>query len=69
MISTRSSIRAFWKPDGKKVDVGNQDKLKRWMQAHGFSTGAGAITLLVHSAVHESARDHAVRMLKARSGR
>ena len=69
MKSSRALIRGFWKPDGKKVNANNQEKLKRWMHSHGFSIGPGAITLLLHSPVHESARNHAVRVLTASSGR
>lgn len=70
MASHALLIKKFWKPDGATISADNEAVLKAWMKAHALSTESGAISTLIHSPVHQSARAAAVRMLRERqSGR
>ena len=62
-MSERNRIRVFWKPNGKTKSVAHERKMRKWMEHHALSTAPGALTVLIHSPVHESARHHLVRAL------
>jgi hypothetical protein len=64
-MSNRNQIRSFWKPDGKTVHSENQRRLKAWLSHHALSTHPGALTILLHSPVHESARKHLARAIES----
>lgn len=66
MSLEKKLLKKYWKPDGKTISKSNQDHLRQWMRSHGFSTQPGAITVLIPSLVHESARTHALRAMKIR---
>jgi hypothetical protein len=63
MEKNQEQLKKFWKPDGLTPDPDNEAALKAWMGANGFSKQSGAITALVHSSVHRSARAVAVKAL------
>jgi hypothetical protein len=63
MSIEQKALKRFWKPDGKKISFPNQEQLRNWMKENGLSTRPGAITLFLHSRVHESARSHSVKKL------
>jgi hypothetical protein len=56
MEKHRKAIHDFWKPDGEQVHVANEAAVKEWMQAHGFDTRPGALSVFLHDKVHDSAR-------------
>jgi hypothetical protein len=56
-------LKKYWKPDGKTISKSNQNRLHQWMKAHSLATKPGAITVFIHSVVHESARAHVLRGL------
>jgi len=61
MKSTSGDVlRAFWKPDGKKISPANETKLKAWMSANGLATGAGSVTMFLRSTGFEGLRQKAV---------
>ena len=62
-MSDQNRIRLFWKPDGKTVDAEHESKMKAWLKRHAISTGPGALTVILHSPVHESVRKHLVHAL------
>ena len=67
-MSDRKQLRAFWKPDGKSVHAGNEKRIKDWLAQHALSTAPGALTMILHSPVHESVRKHlAQAMAKPKS--
>jgi hypothetical protein len=53
-------LRRFWKPDGAQVNSENEAVLKNWMQANGFETHPGSITVFLAGADLEQARARAV---------
>jgi hypothetical protein len=59
-------LRAFWKPDGKTIDSGNQKKISDWMQRYGLRTETGDITMFLYndSPLDQQARGQAVKDLK-----
>ncbi len=64
MSNEKKALRQFWKPDGKSISRTNQDHLHRWMSKNGFSTRSGAMTVFIHSSMHQTARNHALQALK-----
>lgn len=62
-MSDRIQIRTYWKPDGKTVHNGHESKLKAWLKQHALSTAPGALTVVLHSRVHDSARKHLAHAL------
>jgi hypothetical protein len=62
-MSDRTRIRQFWKPDGKKINADSENTLKNWMRQNSFSTAPGALTVLLHSRIHDSARANLARTL------
>lgn len=60
-------LRSHWKPNAKDVDTSADRALRAWMRAQGLDSGPGAVTLLLHSPVHESARDHAWKHFTAQA--
>jgi hypothetical protein len=56
-------LRAFWKPDGKTVNVDNAKKLNDWMEAHGLKTGPGYIPTFFGNPELADLRVRAVRDL------
>jgi hypothetical protein len=64
-MSDRKLIRMYWKPDGKTVNNGHESKLKAWLTQHALSIAPGALTVVLHSPVHESARRHLAGALAA----
>jgi hypothetical protein len=63
MSIEKKALKRFWKPDGKRISSPNQRQLRNWMMENGLSTRPGAITLFLHSPVHESARSHSFKKL------
>jgi hypothetical protein len=57
-MSDRKQLRTYWKPDGKTVHDGHASKIKGWLKQHALATAPGALTVVLHSPVHESARKH-----------
>nr|VFJ43018.1 MAG: hypothetical protein BECKDK2373B_GA0170837_10046 [Candidatus Kentron sp. DK] len=51
-------IRAFWKPDGKTIDKGNEGQLKAWMKKNGL--GATSLTLFLRARHFSDARAKAI---------
>jgi len=64
-MSDRKQIRAYWKPNGKTVDAEHESKIMKWLSQHALSTRPGALTVFLHSPVHESARKHLARAIAA----
>jgi hypothetical protein len=64
MSNVKKTLKRFWKPDGKSISRANQDHLHQWMGKNGLSTRPGAMTVFIHSSVHQTARSHAVKALK-----
>jgi len=64
MSTEKNALKSFWKPDGKRISSANEARLRDWMRENGLSTRPGAITVLIHSAVHQSTRGHALKKLK-----
>lgn len=56
-------LRTFWKPDGKNIDQGNEERLKRWMKKNDLATGPGDITLFLRDEALADLRVRAVREL------
>jgi|HubBroStandDraft_5_1064220.scaffolds.fasta_scaffold184747_2 hypothetical protein len=63
-MSDRKQIRSYWKPDGKTVHAGNEKRIKDWLERHALSTAPGALTVILHSRVHESVRKHLARAMQ-----
>lgn len=63
MSDEKKILKRFWKPDGRAISQVNRDHLHNWMSKNGLSTRPGAITVLIHSQVHQSARSHALKAL------
>ncbi len=63
MVKKAEQIKNFWKPDGVTRHTENEALLKEWMQLNGLSLQPGAITTLIYSSVHRSARAAAVKTL------
>lgn len=68
-MQDHTRIRKFWKPDGKNMNKENERQLKAWMHQHALSTAPGALTVLLHSKVHDSARGHLARTLAEPPGK
>lgn len=67
-------IKKFWKPDGQMINLKNDAAIRKWMGTQGLSMQAGAVTALIHSPVHQSARAALVKTILqtspiARTGR
>jgi len=57
-------LRLFWRPDGRKVDKANQERLKTWMRENGL--GRLAVTEFVRGGHFASLRAKADDELKLR---
>jgi hypothetical protein len=66
-MSDRKQIRTYWKPDGKTVDAENETKIRKWLSQHALSTRPGALTVILHSPVHESVRKHLARAIASQA--
>ena len=64
-MSDRKQIRTYWKPDGKTVDAEHESKIMKWLSQHALSTRPGALTVFLHSPVHQSARKYLARAIAA----
>jgi hypothetical protein len=64
MSNEKKTLKRFWKPDGKSISRTNQEHLHQWMSKNGFSTRPGALTVFIHSSMHQTARSHALKALK-----
>lgn len=63
MRDERHTLRTWWKPDGCTVHPENEARLKKWMRSHGLSLRPGAISMLLHSPIHESTRRAAAKAM------
>ncbi len=68
-MSDQSKIRMYWKPDGKTIHSKHDSKIRAWLKQHALSTAPGALTVVLHSPVHESARKHLTHALAAQQVR
>jgi len=56
-------LRKYWKPDGKKINQGNEKKLKEWMSSNDLTIEPGSITMFLYGAEFEGLRKKAIQDL------
>lgn len=61
--SSADLLRKFWKPDGRRADRINDQKLLNWMRNNGLETQSGSIAMFLYSEKQKDARVKAVEEL------
>jgi hypothetical protein len=61
--SSADILRKFWKPDGRRADKSNDQKLSKWMRDNGIDTQPGSIAMFLYSEKQKDARVKAVEEL------